>query len=265
MTTPIEPTDGRTLQRQLAAQLRNRIVTGNLRAGDQLPSQAALRAAYEVSDNTIRAAIEALRDEGLVETVRGRGVFVRQPPPVRRVSSTRYADQLAALQTNCEQHRYESAFTRDLGIGWDEYTVDCDFRELGADNTVADHLQIEPGSPVFRRHMVMRASGRAERIQTSYYPLDLVAGTAMTDPDRQPVPGGVIAEFAELGVTITAVDEYVRTRMPTPDESYLLRIPGGVPVLLIDRVGHSEARAVEVVTDMVLPGDRYVLHYHIDL
>lgn len=265
MTTPIDPIDGRTLQQQLAAQLRNRIVTGNLQPGDRLPTQAELRALYAVSDNTIRAAIESLRDEGLVETVRGKGVFVRQPPPVRRVSSTRYAHQLAALQTNSDQHRYESAFTRDLGIEWDEYTVDCAFDEVDANNLVADHLQIEPGTRVFERHMVMRAAGRAERIQTSYYPLDLVAGTAMTDPDRQPWPGGVIAELAELGVTITAVDEYVRTRMPTPDESYLLRIPGGVPVLVEIRVGHSEARPVEVVVDMVLPGDRYVLHYHIDL
>lgn len=264
MTTPIEPTDGRTLQRQLAAQLRHRIVTGNLEPGDQLPSQAELRATYRVSDNTIRAAIEALRDEGLVETVRGKGVFVREKPPERRVSSDRYADQLAALQTNGE-HRYESAFTRDLGIEWDQFTVDCDFGEVPATGTVADYLQIDVGTPVFRRHMVMRASGRAERIQTSYYPLDLVAGTAMTDPDRQPVPGGVIAELAGLGVTITATDEHVRTRMPTPDESYLLRIAGGVPVLVLIRVGHSETRPVEVVTDMVLPGDRYVLHYHIDL
>lgn len=265
MTTPIEPTDGRTLQRQLAAQLRHRIVTGNLQPGDQLPSQKELRAAYGVSDNTIRAAIDVLRSEGLVDSTRGKGVFVRQQQPVRRVSSTRYADQLEALQTNSEQHRYESAFTRDLGIDWDQYTVDCDFGEAPADNTVADHLQIDVGVPVFRRRMVMRASGRAERLQTSYYPLDLVDGTAMTDPDQQPWPGGVIAELAELGVAITAVDEYVRTRMPTPDESYLLRIAGGVPVLVETRVGHSEARPVEVVVDMVLPGDRYVLHYHIDL
>jgi GntR family transcriptional regulator len=259
----IEPRGDRPVFKQLAEQLRDRIHAGALRPGDALPTQAQLTAEYGVSVTTIREAIDVLRGEGLVETVRGKGVFVRQPPPVRRVASTRYADQLDALRAG--KHSYESAFTRDLGIDWADYTVDCAFQEVPAGTTIADLLQVEPNTPVFERHMVMRASGQAEQIRTCYYPLDLVAGTPMADPNRQPWPGGVIAELAELGVTITAVDEDVRTRMPTPDESYVLRIPGGVPVLAVTRVGYSGHRPVEVAADIVMPGDRIVLHYRINL
>jgi GntR family transcriptional regulator len=259
----VEPRDDRPVFRQLAEQLRDQIHTGRLRPGDALPTQPQLTAEYGVSVTTIREAIDVLRGEGLVETVRGKGVFVRQPPPVRRVSSTRYADLLEALRDG--HHTPESAFTRDLGIDWADYTVDCTFREAPASATIANLLQVEPNTAVFERHMIMRANGQAEQLRTCYYPLELVAGTAMTDPDRQPWPGGVIAELAELGVAITAVDEDVRTRMPTPDESYILRIPGGVPVFATTRVGYFGDRPVEAAADIIMPGDRIVLHYRLDL
>lgn len=258
----LEPRDDRPVFRQIAEQFRDQIHTGTLRPGDELPAYAQLAADYNVAVGTVREAIDVLRGEGLVDTVRGKGTFVRQPPSVRRVTSTRYAEQLAAVCT--DQDSYESAFTRDLGIDWAEFTVDPVFREVPATATIADLLQVEPGTPVFERHMILRANGQAEQIRTCYYPLDLVANTPMTDPGRQPWAGGVIAELAELGVTITAVDEDVRARMPTPDESYVLRIPGGVPVFAVTRVGHVGDRPVEVAADIVMPGDRIVLHYRLN-
>ncbi|WFE41975.1 winged helix-turn-helix domain-containing protein [Micromonospora sp. WMMD998] len=67
-------------RRALAAMLRERITSGQLRPGDRLPSERDLSQTYGVSSVTARAAVRMLRDEGLAVAVRGRGVVVREQP-----------------------------------------------------------------------------------------------------------------------------------------------------------------------------------------
>lgn len=59
---------------QLAAILRARITRGEL-AG-KLPSEKTLGQEYDVAIGTVRKAVAALRDEGLVRTERGWGTYV---------------------------------------------------------------------------------------------------------------------------------------------------------------------------------------------
>ncbi|MFC5925805.1 GntR family transcriptional regulator [Micromonospora vulcania] len=66
-------------RRELAELLRAQIRSGQLRPGDRLPSERVLSQSYDVSTITARAAVRLLRDEGLAEAVRGRGVVVRAP------------------------------------------------------------------------------------------------------------------------------------------------------------------------------------------
>lgn len=63
--------------RQLADELRRLISTGQLKGGDQLPSIHELMAETGLAQNTIRSAVAVLREEGLVVTAPGRGVFVK--------------------------------------------------------------------------------------------------------------------------------------------------------------------------------------------
>ncbi len=63
--------------RQLANELRRLISTGRLKSGDRLPSIHELMAETGLAQNTIRSAVAVLREEGLVVTAPGRGVFVR--------------------------------------------------------------------------------------------------------------------------------------------------------------------------------------------
>ena len=63
--------------RQLADELRRLISTGQLESGDRLPSIHELMAETGLAQNTIRSAVAVLREEGLVVTAPGRGVFVK--------------------------------------------------------------------------------------------------------------------------------------------------------------------------------------------
>ena len=70
---------------QLVNILRHDIAAGVYQAGDQLPTEAELRAAYDVSPMTVRRAINVLLDQGAVSTTRGRGAFVK---PVRLAAAS---------------------------------------------------------------------------------------------------------------------------------------------------------------------------------
>jgi GntR family transcriptional regulator len=62
----------------VADDLRRRIEAGEFLPGAPLPSLLALVDEYGVSRSTAAKAVAALRDAGLVESVRGWGTFVRQ-------------------------------------------------------------------------------------------------------------------------------------------------------------------------------------------
>ncbi|MGW4991880.1 GntR family transcriptional regulator [Streptomyces mirabilis] len=66
---------------QIAADLRRQIADGAIPVGRRIPSLVELEATYGVARDTLRKAVQVLKDEGLVETVSGMGVFVKAQPP----------------------------------------------------------------------------------------------------------------------------------------------------------------------------------------
>lgn len=62
---------------QLASILRQKVASGELRPGDQLPSESQLCQRYGVSPMTVRRSINLLVDQGLVDTVQGLGTFAK--------------------------------------------------------------------------------------------------------------------------------------------------------------------------------------------
>ncbi|NHB75258.1 phosphonate metabolism transcriptional regulator PhnF [Rhodobacter calidifons] len=64
----------------IAATLRAEIAAGHYRPGDRLPTEAALSARFGVNRHTVRHALSALAEAGLVHSRRGSGVFVAQRP-----------------------------------------------------------------------------------------------------------------------------------------------------------------------------------------
>ncbi len=62
---------------QLANILLGEISSGNLRTGNKLPTEAQLCKRYNVSSMTVRRSINILIDQGVVNTTKGKGTFVR--------------------------------------------------------------------------------------------------------------------------------------------------------------------------------------------
>jgi DNA-binding transcriptional regulator YhcF (GntR family) len=106
MEQQIDLSDPRPPFKQVANALRAAILTGKVKPGEKLPSQNELATQYGVARMTIQQSLRILRDEGLIVSRVGSGVYVREQ-----------ADQAVGLRPHIEK-----AFERE--------TVRIDFAGL---------------------------------------------------------------------------------------------------------------------------------------
>jgi DNA-binding GntR family transcriptional regulator len=76
---PDRPGHAEHKYRQIAGSLRDAIAAGEYAPGDRLPTKAQLMERHGASLNTVERAIDILRQEGLVLTSQGSGMYVRSP------------------------------------------------------------------------------------------------------------------------------------------------------------------------------------------
>jgi GntR family transcriptional regulator len=88
------------LHEQVAAAIRRAIADGEAEAGERLPSARDLASVLGVNANTVLRGLRTLRDEGLVEFRRGRGVTVSGIGPERSAVVAK-ARELVTLARQC--------------------------------------------------------------------------------------------------------------------------------------------------------------------
>jgi GntR family transcriptional regulator len=84
------------LHEQVGAAIRRAIADGEIGSGERLPPARDLAAVLGVNPNTVFRALRTLRDEGLVEFRRGRGVTITGIAPQRSAVMLK-ARELVAL------------------------------------------------------------------------------------------------------------------------------------------------------------------------
>jgi GntR family transcriptional regulator len=88
------------LHEQVAAAVRRAIADGDVLSGERLPPARDLAAVLGVNTNTVFRGLRTLRDEGLLEFRRGRGVTVTGVAPERSAVMAK-ARELVALARRC--------------------------------------------------------------------------------------------------------------------------------------------------------------------
>jgi GntR family transcriptional regulator len=253
---------------KIAIHLGEMIKRGEYQAGDRLPSESEVMAQFAVSRGTARQALAVLQAQGLAQAAVGRGVFVREQRPSRRIASDRYQHEVRQiLSGDVSPHEPATSFAKDHRIGLDEYRLDKHFQEIQSNDELARLFGVEAGEPVLERRFVFYAKDTPQQMSSSYVLLKLVGGTHVADPANEPWPGGNIAQLATLGIIVSRVEESVAARMPVQEEATILHVPIGVPVLTIARrmLAGPDLDEVVEVANIVIPADRIVLDYTINL
>lgn len=218
--------------RELAAVLRSAITEGQFPPGATLPKQGELAEQYGVNVKTVRQAVGLLEAEGLVTAIRRRGTVVRERPAMRRMGIDRYAKR---------KWKYGDtvAFAADReasGRPWKPSDQTNVVRRVPADSTVAAAFGLEVGELVYERARTVSDSGRPTHTLTSYYLPEHVEGTPLVEAEEGPAGrGGGFAVLTLQGYEPDHMSETIRARMPTPDESALLELPSGEPVMELER------------------------------
>src|SRR4051812_10431557 len=254
MAVAIDPTSDRPVFKQIADRLRAAIVSGELAAGARLPSEQELMDAHGVARGTIRQAVNLLRGEGLVRTEHGRGTFVRDRPPVRRLAHDRFARR--------HRQRGRAAYLAELEAeGRVPHVEILEVTRTKAPDEVAVWLQLALGADVLARRRRYLADDEPMELATSYVPWSLAEGTQITEAETG--PGGIYARLEERGHRLKRFSEEVTARMPTSEEIRALLLEPGVPVFRVVRIAYDVDELPVEACDTVMAADRYVLSYEL--
>jgi GntR family transcriptional regulator len=212
----------------ITADLRGRLAAGEFAAGRLLPSEAELGRAYAASRMTVRRALEALRDEGLVDARQGFGWFVAAPPVTQSLGRLQTIEgQLAESGRHSER--------RVLKFG---------FVEIVAEDRLAAQLGVGQVLEVVRLNVV---DGVPWARVTVWCPVKLSSHLSLHDVER--------ATFHELlDVELGGATQTIEAGLITHWDAGSLEVPPGSPALVCERVTRSVAGDVVLVAEYVFPG-----------
>jgi GntR family transcriptional regulator len=203
----------------IAGDYARRIRSGEIPPGFQLPSYMEIAQRNGVSDIVVRKAVELLQSQGLVRSVRRRGIFVSSQPTLIRVSPER---QMANPEVT-------------LGKESDEpIVVDRRMDTVPATVELAEAFDLPVGEAL--SHVVTKTSegGQPVSISDTYQPVGVsgISGSAF-------------------------LEETVSDRLPAELHATWLRtVPGDLVKRVHQRFIASDGRLI-MLSDVSYPRDRY--------
>jgi GntR family transcriptional regulator len=205
-------TVGRPLYQQLYQILRQRVSSGDLKPGDLVPPESELTRVYGVSRITVRAALDQLVHEGIIDRHRGRGSFVRAPSPEPRACLASFTEQV---------ERSGRVPTTDVhGV-----------RVAPASAYAPVPLPFGADTPVVRIERVRRVDGTRVALVRSYLPERWVPGIdAATFSERGPAQSLLYVLEHRFGIVLDKGEETLIPSTAAPEDAALLGVPAGTPV-----------------------------------
>lgn len=228
------------LYRQVVQALQQEIVNGVYPVDSQLPTEDELRQRFKVSRHTIREALRALRDAGLVESRQGFGTTVLRPgaprPYVHEVASINALIELANAT------RYE--------VGTSEVVL--------ADAALAERLGTAQGSKWLRVEGYRYApDDRRPVCWTEVCVHGDFAGVARLLGRR---PGPIYLLIEDLyGESVAEVEQTIRSSQAPEHVAAKLGVKAGGAVIAVRRAYRLSSGVVGIVAENLYPVDRFQL------
>lgn len=215
------------LYQQIKTLLLQSLDRGEWKPGESIPSELELAARYQVSQGTVRKAIDELAAENLLLRRQGKGTFVA----THHEATVRYR----FLRLTPDDGKPRLTGSRIL---------DC--RRQKASAEIAALLELRTGDSVVNIRRLLSFDGMPTILDDIWLPgavfRDLTAD--LLARYRGPLYGLFETEF---GISMVRADEKIRAVAAQEDESQLLDVACGAPLLLVERVSRTYGdRPVEV-------------------
>jgi GntR family transcriptional regulator len=239
------------MYRYIAADLLAQIKSGELKAGDKLPTEDALQEKYEASRNTVRGAIALLVEQNLIETRPGQGTFVTvKIDPFVTILSTETpgidgggTEGATYLSTVTKQHREPRLTIPKIEV-------------QPCPKHIAVRLGIQPADQVISRHQKRYIDELPWSLQTSFYPFEWAkrADRLLIAAD---IEEGTVKYLAEtLQLEQVGYRDWITFRLPLDDEVDFFGIGRNQAMSEIFRTGFTDDGTATRVTVTVYPADR---------
>ena len=234
MSETLNGPDFSPLYRQVKDLLLKRVMSGDWKPGEILPSEAKLAAYYHVSQGTVRKALEEMAAEHLVVRRQGRGTFVA----ARGEGSPVHFFSLLAANHEPLQPRTT-------------VSVECTISPPTEEERTG--LQIDPISEVARIYRVRAVGGVPCIIEKIILENARFPGFAQRLEASASANTYVFME-KEYGIQAVRADEWLSACAAEGAEARALNVDPGMPLLNISRVSYSlDGKPMELRTMWVHP------------
>ena len=228
---------------QLKNILKNQILSGAFKPGDRLPSENELGQVYRVSRITVRQAINALVQEGLVCRRQGRGTFVASPKLRRRLPKL-------------------YSFSEDmLELGLKPSSRVITQRVIEAEADVAELLHLSGENKKVNEIVRVRLANEDPiLVEHTYIPYFLCPELIQEDLSK----GSLYAILRDkYGLVLVHAFETYEVGKVGKEEASFLGCRRGLPAFLIERVAFLRSDVPAELTRSVARGDRLRFTVHL--
>ncbi|MBF6061982.1 GntR family transcriptional regulator [Nocardia terpenica] len=224
---------GLPLWRQLQADLRRRLREGEFT--EQFPGELELRDEYGVSRHTVREALRALREEGMVTATRGRPAKLAAPGEITQPLGALYSLFASVEAADLRQR----SIVRRLDARHDAYA--------------AVRLGLEESTPLIYLERLRLADEQPLAIDCAWLPAALARPLLDADFSHTSLYDELAAR---CGVRLTGGQEQIRAVVPTAAQQRLLDIGPETAAMKVERMGTADGTPVEWRTSLIR-GDRF--------
>jgi GntR family transcriptional regulator len=213
-----DPASRLPLYVQVEDVLAQRIASGTLPVGCQLPSEESLISEFNVSRTTIRTTIQNLVRQGLIEIRRGKGTFVAQP---------KITQELTEL----------TGFVEDMRvIGRHATARVLDKKVVPATDSVARQLALPIGTAVVQIFRVRLADGVPLSFDETYLPEEIGRKVMADDLATEPIFSLLEQRYS---TPLLEAEYQLEASIADATVAMALAVSPGSPIFLIERTSYS--------------------------
>ena len=224
---------------QIKQDLRHKIETGELVAGQQVPSEHQLCALFSVSRMTARRALSDLVDEGILMRSQGTGTFVADARPMSSMLTIRsISDEI-----------------KQRGHDYHSHVITLETRRANAQQ--AAWLSLEEGSNIYMS-LVLHLENNLPVQWEQRFVNPHMAPAFIQQNFNETTANLYLSKVAPL----TEADHVVEAVLPNEEQARWLQITPQQPCLQIGRRTFSSGGVVSYAL-LLHPGNRYRLGGHL--